>query len=74
MATNLDEFIKKALDDAKGKYLRKLGIGDKKYIETLKMFGELSKIAKEFAKEVRSLDEFDKLQTEKFYFAHERSF
>ena len=33
-----------------------------KYVETLKMFGELSKIAKGVSKEVQSLDEFDKLK------------
>ncbi len=60
--TNLDEFIKKSLDDAKGKYLRKLGIGHKKYVETLKMFEELSKITKGLSKEVQSPDEFDKLK------------
>ncbi len=62
MATKLDEFVKKSLDDAKGKYLRKLGIGHKKYVETLKMFEELSKIAEGLSKEVQSLDEFDKLK------------
>ena len=62
MATNLDEFINKTLFDAKGKHLRKLGTGHKKYVETVKMFGELLKIAKGFSKEVQSLDEFDKLK------------
>ena len=62
MATKLDEFVKKSLDDAKGKYLRKLGIGHKKYVETLRMFEELSKIAEGLSKEVQSLDEFDKLK------------
>ena len=62
MATNLDEFLKKFLDDAKGKYLQKLGIGHGKYVETLKIFEELSKIAKGLSEEVQSVDEFEKLK------------
>jgi UTP-glucose-1-phosphate uridylyltransferase len=50
------------LNDAKGKYLQKLGIGHGKYVETLKMFEELSKIAKGLSEEVQSVDEFEKLK------------
>ena len=43
--STLSSFVKKGIDDVEQKYLINLGIGSPKYVETLKMFQSLSKIA-----------------------------
>ena len=59
---NLREFLHVNLDKTKGKYLRSLGIGNPKYVETLKMFENLAKIADSPCQGVDSDDDFEKLK------------
>ena len=60
--SNLREFVRVNLDKTKQKYLRSLGIGNTKYVETLKMFENLAKIADSLCQGVDSDDEFEKLK------------
>ena len=60
--STLSSFVKKGIDNVKQKYLSNLGIGSPKYVETLKMFESLSKIADGLCGGVESDDEFTKLQ------------
>ena len=60
--SNIREFLHVNLDKTKGKYLRSLVIGNPKYVETLKMFENLAKIADSLCQEVDSDDDFEKLK------------
>ena len=59
---NLREILRVSLDKTKGKYLRSLGNVNSKYVETLKMFEKLAKIADDLCQGVNSDDDFEKLK------------
>ena len=55
-------FLKKDLNSAKLEYLRGLGVRNCKYVETMKMFENLAKIAEGLCSQVQCDDEFKKLE------------
>ena len=59
---NLREILGVSLHKTKGKYLRRLGNVNSKYVETLKMFEKLAKIADDLCQGVNSDDDFEKLK------------
>ena len=58
----LSSFVKEVLEKGKSKYRSNLGIGSPKYVESMKMFENLTKIASGLCKEVETEDEFEKLE------------
>lgn len=60
--SNLSGFLRVNLDKTKEQYLRSLGIANPKYVETLKMFEKLTKIADSLCQGVDSDDDFEKLK------------
>ena len=59
---DLSLFIEDVLSNGKAKYLRRFGIRSPKYVESIKMFDNLVKIASNLCKEVNAEDEFEKLE------------
>ena len=59
---NLNLFVKDVLSNGKAKYLKDLGIGRPKYVESSRMFDNLLKTAGGLCKEVIAEDEFEKLE------------
>ncbi len=59
---DLPTFLKKKLDTAKLEYVRGLGVRNCKYVETMKMFENLARIAEGLCSQVQCDDEFKKLE------------
>ena len=59
---DLATFLKKDLSSAKLEYLRGLGVRNCKYVETMKMFENLAKIAEGLCSQVQCDDELKKLE------------
>ena len=58
----LSSFVKEVLEKGKSKYRSNLGIGSPKYVESMKMFENFTKIANGLCQEVQTEDEFEKLE------------